>query len=337
MRLSRALVPSLLLQPLVENSVRHALEPYTGSRDHDGGHHARDVKPPSDRRHRTTGQDGRYPPPGGRGMGLANTRARLLHLYGAAPIFRAGPRIEWGQGSPSPMVLPSRRDPRPGCGRRAAARDLLKSLLIRVPDITVVGEAADGREAVSATRPFRPDLVFLDVSNAELDGFGALIAEIGGPDACGRLRHRLRSITRCAAFEVHARTYCSTRMNPEPASRRRYSNATERGCHERAAEGAARTSCGTGRGAPVHQVALRIRFIDISASTGSRRTTSRTSPCGQGGARDAIHTFIDRAPTSTPRRSCAYTPFPPSLNAHADSRIQPWFHNDYVVINVVGL
>jgi two-component system LytT family response regulator len=56
------------------------------------------------------------------------------------------------------------------------ARDRLRTLLQREPDITIVGECGDGQEAIGAIRAHRPQLVFLDVQIPEPDGFGVLEA-----------------------------------------------------------------------------------------------------------------------------------------------------------------
>ncbi len=58
------------------------------------------------------------------------------------------------------------------------ARVSVRTLLAREPDVTIVGECADGASAVHAIRSLRPDLVFLDVQMPGLDGFG-VIREIG--------------------------------------------------------------------------------------------------------------------------------------------------------------
>lgn len=54
------------------------------------------------------------------------------------------------------------------------ARERLRALLEGRPGIEVVGEAADGREAMEQILAHRPDLVFLDVQMPEQDGFAAL-------------------------------------------------------------------------------------------------------------------------------------------------------------------
>jgi two-component system LytT family response regulator len=58
------------------------------------------------------------------------------------------------------------------------ARRKLRELLGREPDFEIVGEAADGIEAVAAIKESSPDVVFLDIQMPRLDGFG-VIAEVG--------------------------------------------------------------------------------------------------------------------------------------------------------------
>jgi len=55
-----------------------------------------------------------------------------------------------------------------------AARRGVRLLLSRDPEITVVGEAADGIEAVDLIRRERPEMVFLDVQMPGVDGFEVL-------------------------------------------------------------------------------------------------------------------------------------------------------------------
>lgn len=60
----------------------------------------------------------------------------------------------------------------------AVVRDGLRVLLEAQPDIRVIGDAADGREAVSRVARLRPDVVVIDVAMPELNGIEAA-REIG--------------------------------------------------------------------------------------------------------------------------------------------------------------
>lgn len=52
-------------------------------------------------------------------------------------------------------------------------RDGLRALFDELPDIDVVGEAANGREAVEGAVVHRPDVVIMDLAMPDVDGFAA--------------------------------------------------------------------------------------------------------------------------------------------------------------------
>src|SRR6266542_971354 len=54
------------------------------------------------------------------------------------------------------------------------ARDVLREMLEGDPDVTIVGESCNGREALEAIRAHSPDLLFLDVQMPEVGGFDVL-------------------------------------------------------------------------------------------------------------------------------------------------------------------
>ena len=86
------------------------------------------------------------------------------------------------------------------------AREGVRVLLEQDPEVEVVGECANGREAVKALGELGPDLLFLDVQMPEMDGFEVL-AQIEAARmpvvvfVTAYDQHALR------AFEVHALDY----------------------------------------------------------------------------------------------------------------------------------
>ena len=57
----------------------------------------------------------------------------------------------------------------------------LTMILDAQPDIEVVGEAADGREAVALARELRPDVCLFDIRMPEMDGIEAT-RQLAGPE-----------------------------------------------------------------------------------------------------------------------------------------------------------
>ena len=102
------------------------------------------------------------------------------------------------------------------------ARDRIRELLKNHPEIEVLGEARNGREAIDAVVNHNPDLLFLDVQMPDLDGFDVLqnlnleqlplIIFVTAYD-----QHALR------AFDVHAVDYLT-----KPFDRKRFAEAVDR-------------------------------------------------------------------------------------------------------------
>lgn len=59
---------------------------------------------------------------------------------------------------------------------QALVRDGLSMILNAQPDLQVVGEAADGAEAIAAARDLRPDVVLMDIRMPQVDGIAATTA-----------------------------------------------------------------------------------------------------------------------------------------------------------------
>ena len=86
------------------------------------------------------------------------------------------------------------------------AREMLREMLQSDRQVVIVGESANGREAVDAIQTHSPDLIFLDVQMPEMDGFEVLEALGKGPIphvvfVTAYDQYAVR------AFEVHALDY----------------------------------------------------------------------------------------------------------------------------------
>ena len=68
------------------------------------------------------------------------------------------------------------------------AREMIREMLGDDPDVEIVAECANGRDAVDSIKSLKPDLVFLDVQSAR-------VARSGG-HSLRNLRYCLRSICR---------------------------------------------------------------------------------------------------------------------------------------------
>jgi two-component system LytT family response regulator len=75
------------------------------------------------------------------------------------------------------------------------ARKVLREELELLPEVTIVGEAEDGREALRQIVDLRPDLVFLDLQMPGMGGF-EVVRNLSGP--------RLPVIVIVTAFHQHA-------------------------------------------------------------------------------------------------------------------------------------
>ena len=102
------------------------------------------------------------------------------------------------------------------------ARRGIRQLLATHPDMTVVGEARNGREALRLLGATRPDLLFLDVQMPELDGFGVL-RERGAERMPAVVFVTAHDEFAVRAFEAHAIDYLV-----KPLEEARFADAMDR-------------------------------------------------------------------------------------------------------------
>jgi two-component system LytT family response regulator len=102
------------------------------------------------------------------------------------------------------------------------ARRRIRRMLARHPDVDVIGECVNGREAIAAIREQQPALVFLDVQMPEVDGF-AVLAAIRAHEMPLIIFVTAYDQYALRAFEVYALDYLL-----KPFDRRRFDNAMQR-------------------------------------------------------------------------------------------------------------
>jgi two-component system LytT family response regulator len=102
------------------------------------------------------------------------------------------------------------------------ARRGIRQLLDREPDVTVVGEARNGREALRALKTLDPELVFLDVQMPEVDGFGVLRA-VGAEHMPSVIFVTAYDAFAVRAFDAHAIDYLV-----KPLREARFAEAVQR-------------------------------------------------------------------------------------------------------------
>lgn len=102
------------------------------------------------------------------------------------------------------------------------ARERLVQFCAEETDLEIVGQCANGTEAIAAIRAQSPDLVFLDVQMPEKDGFGVL-AEVAPEKMPAVIFVTAYDQFALKAFEVHAVDYLL-----KPFDHERFRKALER-------------------------------------------------------------------------------------------------------------
>lgn len=97
---------------------------------------------------------------------------------------------------------------------QALMRGGFRMILDAEDDIEVVGECGDGLAAIDAIAALQPDLVFLDISMPEADGF-EVVAAVGPDSMPATIFVTAYDQYAVRAFEIHALDYLLKPVEPE--------------------------------------------------------------------------------------------------------------------------
>lgn len=100
------------------------------------------------------------------------------------------------------------------------ARNLLKYYISQHPELTIIGEAKSGTEAVQLINTLKPDTIFLDIQMPGLNGFEVVTHLEEIPEIIFSTAYDQYAIK---AFEVHALDYLL-----KPYGKKRFENALSR-------------------------------------------------------------------------------------------------------------
>ena len=217
------------------------------------------------------------------------------------------------------------------------ARRRIRRMLAHDPEVAIVGDCSNGREAIAAIKSESPDLIFLDVQMPEVDGFDVLAsAETKRPPlvifVTAYDQYALR------AFEVAAVDYLV-----KPFDRRRFEGALER----------AKSRLASGRESELNQQTLAL-LAELKAQSshverlvikaGGRAFFLKTDEIDwieAEGKYVRLHvgkeSYLLREAIGSMEAQLDPKKFPrihrsTIVNIERVRELQPWFHNEYRVI-----
>ena len=233
--------------------------------------------------------------------------------------------------SPEPQIRTLIVDDEPLARRR------LRALLADEPEIEIIGDAANGTEAVRAIATERPDLVFLDIQMPGLDGFEVLraTATIHQPFVVFITAHDEHAIR---AFEVQAVDYLL-----KPVVETRFRESVRRAINRLRV---------TPRKELAHEIAQLLERVALAPMRNGRIPIKRDGRVNFVRVDDIdwveadgdvlrLHAGRDsHTVRETMAQIEAKLPAPPFLRIHRSlivnvervREVQPWFKGDYVLI-----
>jgi two-component system LytT family response regulator len=212
----------------------------------------------------------------------------------------------------------------------APARRRLKALLSEIGGAEIVGEAADGLEAVDAIQRLAPDLVLLDVQMPGLNGFE--VVEAVGLDALPPVVF-VTAFDEFAlqAFEIEAVDYVL-----KPVRKDRLAKALERAERRGARASVARLLASVRPGArPLTRLVVRkgerllfVELADVVRLTAGGNYVTVETPAATYQIRDTLQRLESRLDPDRFARIHRSE----IVNTAWVKEVQPWFHGDAVVL-----
>jgi two-component system LytT family response regulator len=217
------------------------------------------------------------------------------------------------------------------------ARRKIRRMLAHDPEVEILGDCANGREAIAAISTQNPDLIFLDVQMPEIDGFDVLesIPTAGMPFVIFVTAYDQYALR---AFEVSAVDYLV-----KPFDRRRFEKSLQR----------AKARLATERGSDLNQQTLalleelkaRSNHVErLVIKAGGRAFFLKTEEIDwieAEGKYVRLHvgkeSYLLREAIGSMEGQLDPKKFPrihrsTIVNIERVRELQPWFHNEYRVI-----
>jgi two-component system, LytTR family, response regulator len=217
------------------------------------------------------------------------------------------------------------------------SRRRLRELLDTEPDVQVVGEYGDAREAVTGIAELAPDLLFLDIEMPELDGFALLshLADARPPVVVFVTAFQQYAVR---AFEVHAFDYLLKPFGRERLyetlenARRTLRRGREASLSDRLAALVADLRAGEGRYTDRLLVKTGGRFVFVKTDQIDWVETAGNYLRIHCGAEEHLirETMAGLEERLDPARFARIHRFT-LVNVDRVKQVEPYFHGDYVV------
>jgi len=217
------------------------------------------------------------------------------------------------------------------------ARERVRTLLAKFPQVKIAGEAKDGKQTLEMIREARPSLVFLDVQMPEMNGFEVL-EKLDPATAPAVIFVTAYDAFALRAFEVHAVDYLL-----KPFTRARFSRAMEHMLRRLEQTNGSRIEPGLlsllesirSEQKTQSRVAIRteqgvyfVRVAEIDWLEASGNYVKIHVGSQEHMLRDSLKSFEERLDPNRFLRVHRSA----MVNIDSIQRLEPWFHGEYSVV-----